>query len=182
MVGLDFALTVLSKLPRSLREAIMPDMLIPPIANNPDKVQLSRISHVYFEHPDLQKFRKFANDFGFIEAQAEQDCIYLRGYGIDPFVYVASQAKDNKPRFRGPAFVAASEEEFDKATKLQGASAPKLIQGPGGGKIITFSRPDNVLFHVVYGQEERKTLEKEPSATHEEQDDFNGPFNKPRQG
>jgi hypothetical protein len=39
-------LTVLSMLPRPVREYIMPDMLIPPISNNPSKVQLVRLSHV----------------------------------------------------------------------------------------------------------------------------------------
>jgi hypothetical protein len=65
---LAFALTVLTKLPRFIREAIMPDMLIPPISNDPSKIQLNRTSHVYFEHPNLSKFSKFAADFGFVEA------------------------------------------------------------------------------------------------------------------
>lgn len=161
----------------------MPDMLIPPIANDPSKIQLSRISHVYFEHPDLQKFREFAKDFGFVEAKVEEDRIYFRGYGRDPYVYVASKSKDDKPRFRGPAFVAASEEEFEKAAKLGGASAPvSLGDAPGGGKMITFNRPDSTFFHVVYGQEERETGDEEPTATHEQVDEFNKPFNKPRLG
>ncbi|KAI9877491.1 MAG: hypothetical protein M1823_007098, partial [Watsoniomyces obsoletus] len=59
---------VLSKLPKFLRERIMPDMRISPISNSPSKIQLDRLAHVYFEHPDLDKFSKFAKDFGFAEA------------------------------------------------------------------------------------------------------------------
>ncbi|UKZ94622.1 uncharacterized protein TrAFT101_009479 [Trichoderma asperellum] len=160
----------------------MPDMLIPPITNDPSKVQLARISHVYFEHHDLDKFREFAKDFGFAEAEVAKDCIYFRGYGVDPYVYVATKSKDGKPRFLGPAFVAASEEEFQKASSIKGAKVMDLGSAPGGGKIVTFSRPDDTFFHVVYGQEERVMSKEEPSATHEQQGAFNKPFNKPRLG
>jgi hypothetical protein len=182
MTVFEVVLSLAAKLPKSLREAIIPDMLIPPIANDPSKVQLARISHVYFEHPDLEKFARFANDFGFVEEKRIGDTIYFRGYGRDPYVYVASKSKDGKQRFRGPAFVAASEEEFDKAAKLGGAQVGSLGNAPGGGKIITFSRPDNTFFHVVYGQVEREVASQEPTATHEQQGPFNKPFEKPRRG
>lgn len=160
----------------------MPDMLIPPIANDESKVQLARISHVYFEHPDLEKFKRFAKDFGFVEEKATKTCIYYRGYGRDPFVYVAMKSRDDKPRFRGPAFVAASEKEFEKATKLDGAIVKSLDDAPGGGKMVTFNRPDDTFFHVVYGQTEREVSPDVPSATHEQQNEFNTPFHKPRLG
>jgi hypothetical protein len=44
----------------------MPDMRIPEIVNGPEKVQLARLSHVYFKHPNLDEFSKFARDFGFV--------------------------------------------------------------------------------------------------------------------
>ncbi|CVL11522.1 related to 2,3-dihydroxybiphenyl-1,2-dioxygenase [Fusarium proliferatum] len=160
----------------------MPDMRIPAIINDPSKVQLSRIAHVYFEHPDLEKFDRFADDFGFVKEAQIGDTIYYRGYGIDPFVYVATKSKDGKQRFMGPAFVAASEEEFEKAVALEGAERVSLEHAPGGGKMIKFSRQDNTFFHVVYGQEERKIGSEEPTATHEQQGPYNKPFTKPRRG
>ena len=181
-LALKVALTVLTKLPRCLREAIMPDMRIPTITNDLSKVQLSRIAHVYFEHPDLDKFDIFADDFGFVKEAQVGDTIYYRGYGIDPFVYVATKSKDGKQRFLGPAFVAASEEEFEKAAALEGAERVSLEHAPGGGKMIKFSRQDNTFFHVVYGQEERKIDSEEPTATHEQQGPYNKPFTKPRRG
>ncbi|ORX96761.1 Glyoxalase/Bleomycin resistance protein/Dihydroxybiphenyl dioxygenase [Clohesyomyces aquaticus] len=179
---LKLLFNILSKLPRVLRERLMPNMLIPPISNNPSKVQLERLGHVYFEHPDLEKFSKFAKDFGFMETKRGKDRIYFRGYGKDPYVYVASRSKDDKPRFRGPAFVARSAEEFEKAAKLPGATVSSLDDAPGGGKIITFSRVDDTLFHVIYGQEEREVDSQIPTATHEQQGPYNGPFDKPRKG
>ncbi|EWZ32971.1 Glyoxalase/Bleomycin resistance protein/Dihydroxybiphenyl dioxygenase [Fusarium oxysporum Fo47] len=160
----------------------MPDMRIPTITNDLSKVQLSRIAHVYFEHPELDKFDRFADDFGFVKEAQVGDTIYYRGYGIDPFVYVATKSKDGKQRFLGPAFVAASEEEFEKAAALEGAERVSLEHAPGGGKMIKFSRQDNTFFHVVYGQEERKIDSEEPTATHEQQGPYNKPFTKPRRG
>lgn len=177
-----FLFSILSRLPRFIRERIMPDMLIPEIVNNPSKVQLDRLGHVYFQHPDLEKFDKFAEDFGFVVAERTEDKIYYRGYGKDPYIYVASKSKDGKPRFGGPAFVARSQAEFDKAANLPGAFLGSLKDSPGGGQIVTFHRPDNIFFHVIYGQEERETGEEEPTATHEEQGPFNRPFSKPRRG
>jgi hypothetical protein len=160
----------------------MPDMLIPPITNNPSKIQLARPGHVYFEHPNLNKFCEFAKDFGFIEEQRTRDRIYFHGYGKDPYVYVASKSTDGKPRFQGAAFVATSLEEFNKAAKLDGAIVGSLEDAPGRGKIITFNRPDSTFFHVIFGQEERKTSAVEPTATHEQQGPFNTSFSKPRRG
>ena len=180
---MSFALNVLSKLPRNIREGIMPDMRIPEIVNNPEKVQLARLSHVYFEHPDLEEFSKFAKDFGFVFASKIGDDLYFRGYGKDPYIYVASQSTDSRPHFRGPAFVAASQKEFDKAKALPGGKVSKLTDAPGGGEIVSFHRADDTQFHIVFGQEERKINGAvAPTAIHQESGPFNTPFEKPRKG
>jgi hypothetical protein len=61
--------------------ANMPALIIPPIANSPEKVQLARVSHVYLSHPNLNKFYEFARDFGMVEAGRVEDIIYYRGFG-----------------------------------------------------------------------------------------------------
>lgn len=175
-------LSILSYLPRPIRNKIVPTMRIPPISNDPSKIQLSRPAHIYVDHPDLDEFAKFAKDFGLVEEARTEDIIYFRGYGRDPYVYVASKSKDGKPHFRGAAFVAASQEDFEKAVALDGARLGSIEYTPGGGQIITFNRPDETFFHVVFGQKERVPDSQEPSATHEEQGPFNMPFEKPRQG
>jgi hypothetical protein len=183
MMSLIIMLSVLGYLPESIRQKLVPKMLLPSVKNNPSKVQLERLSHVYFEHADLKKFEKFAVDFGFVVAERKGDTIYFRGYGVDPYCYVATKSKDNKARFIGGAFVAQSQEEFDKASKIDGAKIKDLKDAPGGGKIITIARPDDMFLHIVYGQEERK-LETNtvPSATHESVGPMNTPFEKPREG
>ena len=178
-----FMLGVIGSLPSCIRQRIIPDMLIPEIVNNPSKVQLCRLSHSYFEHPDLKHFDKFAKDFGFVEAHRTKDTIYFRGYGKDQYVYVATKSKDKKARFFGSAFVAASEEEFDKAAKIQGATVRDLTDAPGGGKMVTIARPGDTFMHVIYGQKEREVDQQEAtSSAHDSLGPLNTPFEKPRQG
>jgi hypothetical protein len=171
----------ISHFPNSVKRMIVPPMPIEDVKNDPSKVQLSRISHVYYAHPNLEKFKEFAEDFGFVEAHRTDDTIYFRGYGKDQYVYVASRGRSS---FGGAAFVAASAEEFKKASKIPGASIRKLDDAPGGGQMITFTRPNGTFFHVLYGQEERKvnTSEPPPSKTHDSHGPFNTPFEKPRLG
>ena len=159
-------------------------MSIPDVKNDPSKVQLVRLGHLNFEHPDLEVFTKFAKDFGFIEEKRIDDTIYYRGYGRDPFVYVATQSKSGKPCFKGPAFVAKNQEEFDKACKIAGAKVKDLADAPGGGKLCTIPRPNDTFMHVVYGQNERdfNPSDPPPTATHEVQGPYNGPFEKRRCG
>jgi hypothetical protein len=160
----------------------MLDMRLPDISNNTSKVQLARISHVFFEHPEPEAFSEFAKDWGFAEAKRTEDKIWFRGYGVDTYVYVASKSRDGNPRFGGAAFVARSQEYFDKAALLPSATPSSLADAPGGGKMITFTRSDDTQFHVVYGQVEREFEGPAPSATHEVQGPYNGPFQKLRKG
>ena len=164
-------------------------MQVPKIVNDPSKVQLSRFSHVYFQHPNLERFREFAKDFGFVEVEnhGSHGTIYFRGYGVDQYLYVVQpMAGGTTPTFKGPAFVAASRAEFDKATALPGAQHAKLDNAPGGGEQVTFARDDDTYFHVVYGMKPRTSATDDssavPSATHEKYGPFNLPLVKPRKG
>ena len=129
----------------------------------------------------MKKFRNFAKDFGFVEEKVTKERDFFRGYGRDPYIYVAAESKDGKPRFRGPALVAATEGDFGKASRLKGAVVGSLNETPGGGKIVTFNRPDDTFFHVIFGQEEREIDLHESTATHEQQGPYNTAFEKPRQ-
>jgi hypothetical protein len=177
-------LDVIALLPSKWQNWILPPSSIPVVENSPAKVQLSRISHVYFEHADLDTFTQFAKDFGFVEAASKGKTIYYRGYGRDPYVYVASQSPTRRSRFLGAAYVAKDEENFTKAAAMPGAVRKSLKEAPGGGEMVTFERPNGTFLHVVYGQTEREVGEEKtpPTATHESQGPFNTPFEKPRKG
>ena len=159
----------------------MSNMRVPSVKNNPDKIQLSRISHVSFEHPDLDAFSSFADAFGFVEAGRESETVYFRGYGKDQYVYVATKSANGAKRFKGAAFVAASEGDFDKAAKLPDARVSELT-APGGGRLVTIERPGPTYLHVLYGQKEREVPGEPVTATHEHQGSYNGALEKIRKG
>ncbi|TVY44100.1 Metapyrocatechase [Lachnellula subtilissima] len=160
----------------------MPSLVLPPVHNSASKVQLARISHVYQTHPDLIAWKKFALDFGF-EIAAELDGkVYLRGYGIDPYICVASQSTSGEKEFGGGAFVAKTEEDFKKATLIDHASVIDLSDTPGGGKMVSIPSPGGNTIHVVYGQEERPVPTKVISETEVHKGEPNTSLLKSRKG
>jgi hypothetical protein len=160
----------------------MASLVLPPIRNNPDKIQLARISHVYQAHPDLERWKVFAKDFGF-EFVAESDKqVFYRGYGKDPYICVASQSTSGGKEFGGVAFLANSEADFEKASKLSGAQVVDLSSAPGGGTMVTIPIPSGSNIHVVFGQQGRDAPAKVITATEIHKSGFNTSFQKSRKG
>lgn len=180
--SMSFLIDLVARLPRAAQEWLVPAISIPDVHNNPSKVQLSRIGHVYFEHANLRNFEKFAADFGLVEEKRLGNTTYYRGYGRDPYVYVASQSEKGRSRFLGAAFVARDEENFKKASGIPGAVVKDLSHAPGGGQLVTIPRPDGTFMHIVYGQKEREVDLEPPTKIIESQGPFNEPFKKGRLG
>lgn len=116
------------------------------------KIKLLRIAHIYYIHTNLEKANEFLLDFGFVETERRPDRVFYKGYGTEPFVYCAIKGQENN--FGGAAFVVDSLSDLELASKtLPSATAVKELDGPGGGKIVTFKDPvDGFPFHLVYGQ------------------------------
>ncbi|OAL22285.1 hypothetical protein AYO22_07329 [Fonsecaea multimorphosa] len=155
---------------------------IPVVVNAQHKVQLNRISHVYLYHLDLDKFDQFARDFGFTEVAREQDTIYYSGYGRDMCIYVARRSKGTQESFGGAAFVAQTEEDFIKASKLNEASPVSPNEGPGGGSIVTITSPSGTQIHVVWGLQEKPVPSSAVSETEVHKGAYNTALTKNRKG
>jgi hypothetical protein len=155
---------------------------LPTVTNSSSKIQLDRISHVYFEHPDLEAFDQFALHFGLVEAFRDEDVILYHGYGVDSYCYVAKHSRTGSPSFGGGAFVARTQSDFDKATALDGATVSDLSPFPGGGKRVTVKTPSGFYIHVISGQEDRKAAEEPVSAQVESLGPKNGSLSKHRFG
>ncbi|KAF3768078.1 hypothetical protein M406DRAFT_321841 [Cryphonectria parasitica EP155] len=125
----------------------------------PKKIQLTRISHIYYKYKpeDVDAARAFMVDFGFFEVKREGPRTYYRGYGVEPFVLCVEASDETK--FGGTAFAVDSLEELERASKTlpKEAKATDVYEmegAPGGGKCVTFYDPvDGFPFHLVYGQE-----------------------------
>jgi hypothetical protein len=160
----------------------MASLVLPLIRNDPSKIQLARISHVYQAHPDLEKWKTFAKDFGFEFVAETGKQAFYRGYGKDPYICVASQSTSGEKEFGGVAFLAKGEAGFEKASKLPGAQIVDLSPAPGGGTMVTIPIPSGSNVHVVFGQQERDAPAKVITATEINKGDFNTSFQKSRKG
>ncbi|EME38690.1 hypothetical protein DOTSEDRAFT_75439 [Dothistroma septosporum NZE10] len=174
----------LSQLSSSRIESAMstPALVFPKVQNDTSKIQLERISHVYFEHNDLVATETFLQNFGLIEAWRGEHEVAYRGYGVDQICYVAKRTS-GLPAYRGVAFVARSQADFGKAVNLSAGTVAEDLGYPGGGKRITLHTPSGFPFHVIYGQEDRN----EPKAPSmgvqvENLGPFNGSIKKERLG
>lgn len=160
----------------------MPRGRIGPVVNSPDKIQLNRLSHVYFSHCKIEKFDQFASDFGFEEAGRDSKAIYYRGWGQDSCAYVALRSENEANQFHGAAFVAETERDFIKSTQLEGASTVRNNSAPGGGKIVTIASPSGSKIHVLWGQQDRPAPEKPVSNTEIHKGGYNTTLQKLRKG
>jgi catechol 2,3-dioxygenase-like lactoylglutathione lyase family enzyme len=111
-------------------------------------MKIADISHVIYRCPDLDLIEKFMIDFGLVRARRTFDTLYMRGTGPAAYCYVAQ--KSDASGFGGVALRAASTADFDDAIRLPGASEPKSLSGPGGGKSVTLRDPDGLPVHIVH--------------------------------
>ena len=151
---------------------------------NNSQIRLTRLSYVTYEHPSIDKFRAFAHDFGFIEAgkNDKDGSVFYRGYGQDPYLYVARPAPSGaRKRFIGAGFAAESENDLVKASKLESAETMDLSDRPGGGKCVVIHDPNGFEMVVLWGQETRSPPIKGVSALVGEPP-VNGAINKSRKG
>ena len=124
-----------------------------PIPDADPRIRLLKTAYVIYYHPNMAQATKFLHDFGFeIAEQRGKDEIFFKGYGPDPYCYVARQAKDGKPRFGGAAYAVETREELVKATRIPGASpAISPLDAPGGGEVVTLTDPVGHQIHLVFG-------------------------------
>ena len=93
-----------------------------------DRVCLGRLSHMRYQHPDLDVLSDFMLsllyvvasyvecklnliDFGLAIAKRTENDVWFRGYGVDQYVYYATKGPK---KFLGGVFAVDSKEEFEK--------------------------------------------------------------------
>ncbi|KAK5714106.1 hypothetical protein LTR15_011014 [Elasticomyces elasticus] len=120
-----------------------------------NQVKLVRLSHMRYQHPDLEEITTFLLDFGMHIAKKSSDGerIWYRGYGTTQYVYYAQRGPK---KFLGGTFEVESHAELEKAAKI--AKSPssgieELTEAPGGGYMLTLHDPEGFPINLLYGQE-----------------------------
>jgi catechol 2,3-dioxygenase-like lactoylglutathione lyase family enzyme len=145
------------------------------------QIRVVRLAHVVYQHPDLEKALAFLFDFGFVEEQRTPERVYLRGYGSQPFIYVAEQSVDSKRHFIGAYWVVDTLEDLQAAADHPSATPIQDSDAPGGGKVVTLDDPNGYKIGFVFGQTLNER--REPKSTHETTEPIsNAAQEKPRKG
>jgi catechol 2,3-dioxygenase-like lactoylglutathione lyase family enzyme len=123
-----------------------------PIPHDDPRIRLQKTGFVVYYHEDLATARQFFLDFGMKIAHEDAGReIFFRGYGTEPFVYVARQA-EGRSRFGGAAYEVESRSELERASRIPGSSSIAELKGPGGGETVTLRDPAGHVVHLVHGQ------------------------------
>ena len=132
------------------------------MATSPTKIKLDRLLYTHYQHQNLDAAHKFFVDFGFHVVERTETLIYYRGFGENPFVYVAEQSPDNVKHFRGSGWLVRSQEDLEVATKFPDASSIQKSDAPGGGSFVDLKDPHGIAIRLLHGVQLRsKDQQKE---------------------
>ena len=96
--------------------------------------------------PDLDKQEEFLTDFGMVRADRTKNALYMRGSDPPHHIHVTELGE---PRYVGIAVHAASYEDIERMSRVEGASKIEDIDEPGGGKRVRLTDPDGYQVEVV---------------------------------
>jgi catechol 2,3-dioxygenase-like lactoylglutathione lyase family enzyme len=111
-------------------------------------IKATDIAHVRLRSPDLDAAEQFLADLGMVRAAREKTALYMRGTDPDHHIHVTELGE---PRFVGLAFHAASEDDLERVSRVEGASSIETIDEPGGGRRVRLTDPHGYRIDVVHG-------------------------------
>lgn len=133
----------------------------------------------------MTKFLEFSREFAFEVAgkPADDGTVFLRGYGRDPFIYIARQAPaGHAKRFLSAGFAARTHEDFERACKLGGAQVRDTSQRPGGGQMVEVPDVNGYTIQIVEDQKYKQVPDKGLSSVHDGAPNVNRAITKVRRG
>ncbi len=115
-------------------------------------VKATALAYLMFDRTDLDLTEKFLVDFGLYPADRTADALFMRGFGPDPFCYVALKAP--RSRFRGFGLKVGSRADLDALSRIAGASQIEDVSWPGGGNVVRLADPSGFEVHATFGAED----------------------------
>lgn len=121
------------------------------------RIRLLKTAFVTYYHVDLAKAKQFLLDFGLCVAHEEADeTTYLKGYGSEPYVYVARQSDTGRSYFGGAAFVVETRAELEKAAAHSSSNGQiATLDGPAGGECCILTDPCGHKVWLIHGWREK---------------------------
>src|SRR5438045_1289573 len=110
-------------------------------------IKVSDIAYGRLRSPDLDEAEAFLTEFGMVRADRTATALFMRGSDPEHHIHVTERGD---PKFIGLAFNAASEEDLDRISRVDGASSVEPIDEPGGGKRVRLTDPHGYQIEVVH--------------------------------
>jgi hypothetical protein len=124
----------------------------PQPARHPDPTaKATKLAHLIFERPDLDRAAGFLRDFGFAIVEHTGDRILARAADSSPYCYRVHRAQ--RSRFVGLAFLVGGRAELDRLSRLPGASPISEVTLPGGGEQVVLTDPSGFTVEAVWNQD-----------------------------
>ncbi len=143
-----------------------------PILRPKPIIKVDQLSYLLWDVADLDKQESFLHDFGMLTHEKNHDCIFMRGYDSDPYIYIGRKAK--KSAFKGLGLSVNSRRDLEVLSQKTNQKIV-AINRPGGGEMISLNDPNGVEVQVCFG-----IGQLEPLETRREILPANAPQNRPR--
>ncbi|MEH6344788.1 MAG: VOC family protein [Bermanella sp.] len=127
-----------------------------PIQRAEPIIKVDRLAYLLWDEANLDKQEAFLLDFGMNTHKKDEKSLYMRGFGDEPYLYVARKAK--KSAFRGLGVCVNSREELERLANETG-SAIENITHPGGGEVVRLTDPKGNEVEVCFGIEKVTPLQ-----------------------
>jgi hypothetical protein len=111
-------------------------------------VKAAQLLFVHFERPNLEQAQQYLRDFGLIVAESNENELFMRGTGPQPYIYRVT--KGPNARFLGLGFSVATVDDLRKLAKAFGKTI-QSAQTPGGGFVVRLQDPEGVAVDVLHG-------------------------------
>jgi len=113
-------------------------------------IRAADLAYGRLRSPDLDKQEEFLTAFGMVRAERTPTALYMRGSDAPHHIHVTELGD---PKYVGIAFHAASTDDLEKLSRVDGATGVETLDEPGGGKRVRLTDPDGFQVEVIHGME-----------------------------
>src|SRR5437773_8730692 len=111
-------------------------------------IKVTDLAYGRLRAPDLDTAEEFLTNFGMVRADRTPTALYMRGTDAPHHLHVTELGE---PRYVGIAVHAASYDDLERISRVEGASPIEDIDEPGGGQRVRLTDPDGYQVEIVHG-------------------------------
>ncbi len=119
-------------------------------------IKVTDVAYGRIRSPDLDRQEEFLTNFGMVRAERTKTALYMRGSDPEHHIHITELGE---PGFIALAFNVDSEEELERAARIDGASPVEEMDEPGDGKRVRLTEPNGYTIEIVHGMEMLEPLE-----------------------